>query len=268
MRRAFARRDLGWVAPVLASIAVGLPTRVAAAPQTASFPAEDGDILITPFAGASVQVEYSGVVIHVDPWGGGDYSEAKAADIILVTDTPADHLDPEMIARLRTPSTLVIVPAYPAEARDDAGAERLRGVEGADVMNVNERAELTSRTTGIPDITIESVPMYDLTPGEPFHAPGEGNGYILTLGGVRIYFAGVTECTPEMQAVESIDIAFVPMNLPNGRMPTAVAADCVKTFRPRVVYPYHYRDLPIEDFVEALRDEPIEVRIHDWYPDP
>lgn len=240
----------------------------AAGGQTASFPAEDGELFVTPFAGASVQVEYSGVVIHVDPWSGGDYSTAKAADIILVTDTPPDHLDPVMIARLRKPQSLVIVPSYPSSARDQEGAERLRSVEGADVMNVNERAELTSRSPGIPDITIESVPMYDLTPGDPFHAPGEGNGYILTLGGVRIYFAGVTECTPEMQAVEDIDIAFVPMNLPNGRMTPAAAAECVTTFRPRVVYPYHYRDMSIDEFVEALRGEPIEIRLHDWYPNP
>jgi L-ascorbate metabolism protein UlaG (beta-lactamase superfamily) len=108
--------------------------------------------------------------------------------------------------------------------------------------------------------------MYDIIPGDPFHAPGEGNGYVVTLAGVRIYFAGVTECTPEMRAVRDVDIAFVPMNLPNGRMPPAVAAECVRAIGPRVVYPYHYRELPIDAFVEALRGSPIEVRLHDWYP--
>jgi hypothetical protein len=73
--------------------------------------------------------------------------------------------------------------------------------------------------------------MYDIIPGEPFHAKGEGNGYVVTIGGVRIYLAGVTECTPEMQAVRDVDIAFVPMNLPHGRMPPAVAADCVRIDR-------------------------------------
>lgn len=233
-----------------------------------SFPADGGEVRITPFAGAGVQLEYSGIVIHVDPWSRGDYSAALPADIILVTDTPADHLDPEMIQRLRTPATLVIVPSYPSEARDEAGAERLRQVPGADVMGIGERAELTSRSPDVPDLTIESVPMYDLSPGEPFHARGEGNGYIVTLGGVRIYLAGVTECTPEMRALEEIDIAFVPMNLPNGRMAPAVAAECVRTFRPGVVYPYHYREQPVDAFVEALRDTDIEVRLHDWYPDP
>ena len=234
--------------------------------QFDAFPAFGGEIRITPFAGASVQVEYLGIVIHVDPWGRGDYAEASPADLILITDTPADHLDPGMIRQLRTPSTTVIVPAFPSDARDDGGAGRLRQVEGGQVMNIDETVELDFQRGGTPDVTVESVAMYDLLPGEPFHARGEGNGYIVTVGGVRIYFAGVTECTPEVQAVQDVDIAFVPMNLPHGRMPPAAAAESVKTFEPDVVYPYHYREMPIDDFVDALRDGPIEVRLHDWYP--
>ena len=115
-------------------------------------------------------------------------------------------------------------------------------------------------------VIVEAIPMYDLIPGQPFHAKGEGNGYIVTIGGVRIYLAGVPECTDDMKSVENIDIAFVPMHLPNGRMPPTAAADCVKIIRPDVVYPYHYREQPIDVFVEELRDEPIDVRVRDWYP--
>jgi L-ascorbate metabolism protein UlaG (beta-lactamase superfamily) len=44
------------------------------------------------------------------------------------------------------------------------------------------------------------------------------------------------------------------------------AAECVKIIRPAVVYPYHYREQPIDVFVEALANEPdIDVRVHDWY---
>lgn len=236
------------------------------AAQADSFPASDGEILITHFVGASVQLEYLGLVVHVDPWGRGDYSDAKSADVILITDTSADHLDPELIRQLRTSGTTVIVPATPEDARDEGGAERLRQVPGADVMNNDESVELDLQADGTFDITIETVAMYDLIPGAPFHARGEGNGYIVTLGGVRIYFSGVTECTPEVQAIRDVDIAFMPMNLPNGRMPPAAAAECVKGLAPKVVYPYHYREQPIDEFVDALRDGPIEVRVRDWYP--
>jgi L-ascorbate metabolism protein UlaG (beta-lactamase superfamily) len=244
---------------LLASAATSL------AAQTDSFPAVGGPVLITPFAGASVQLEHLGVVVHVDPWSRGDYSAAKPADVILITDTPVDHLDPELIRRLSTPSTVIIVPLPPEDARDAGGAERLRAVDGA-VMRNDERIDLAFPRPDAPGITVESIAMYDIIPGEPFHAKGEGNGYVVTMGGLRIYLAGVTECTPEMVSVPDVDILFVPMNLPNGRMLPAVAADCVARIAPRVVYPYHYREMPIDAFVEALRGGPIEVRIHDWYP--
>jgi len=234
--------------------------------QTDTYRAIDGEIRITPFAGAGVQLEYQGLVVHVDPWSRGDYDAALPADLILITDTPADHLDPELIRRLRTPRTVVVVPADPGSARDAGGAERLRAVEEAMVMQNGETMALDPGGDGSTDVSVDAVAMYDLIPGEPFHAKGEGNGYVVTLGGVRIYLAGVTECTPEMQAVRDVDVAFVPMNLPNGRMPPLVAADCVRTIGPRVVYPYHYREMPIDDFVDALRGSVIDVRVRNWYP--
>ena len=192
-----------------AAIACVVPAAVTA--QTDVFPAERGEIRITPFASASVQLEWLGAVIHVDPWGGrGDYSQAEQADVILVTDTSGDHLDPAQIEQLRTPSTTVILSSTPEEARDEAGANRLRQVQGAEVRNNDDRRVIDLSSTGTPPITIESVAMYDIIPGQPFHAKGEGNGYIVTLGGVRIYLSGVTECTPEFQAVQDVDIAFVP----------------------------------------------------------
>ena len=222
--------------------------------------AADTEITITPFAGASVQIEYRGTVIHVDPWSRGDYSDAKPADLILVTDTPADHLDPGLIATLRKRGSPVVVSDRVEEARDEGSRERLSQVSDATVMDNGDRLTLAG-------VDIEAVPMYDIIPGEPFHAKGEGNGYILTLGDTRVYLAGVTECTPEMREIRDIDIAFIPMNLPHGRMPPSAAADCVRTIRPRIVYPYHYREQPIDEFVQALAgEEDIEVRVRDWYP--
>ena len=234
--------------------------------QVDAFPGEDGPVLVTPFAGASVQIEYHGLVIHVDPWSRGDYTRAKPADLILITDVPADHLDPQLIRTLSTPSTIVIVPTTPEEARDAEGAERLGSLEGPLVMRNDESMELAFPRDGTPFVGLQAVAMYDVIPGEPFHAKGEGNGYVLTLGGLRIYLAGVTECTPEMLAVTDVDVLFVPMNLPNGRMTPTVAAECVAQMAPRVVYPYHYREMPIDEFVEALRGTPIDVRVRDWYP--
>src|SRR5262249_61358394 len=98
-----------------------------------------------------------------------------------------------------------------------------------------------------------------------------------------LYFAGVTECVPEMQALKNIDVAFMPMNLPLQRMLPAALTDCVKTFRPKVVYPYHYdqdwvsrvakggatpsdKAPSLQQFRDAVVGQAIEVRGADWYP--
>ena len=87
---------------------------------------------------------------------------------------------------------------------------------------------------------MEATPAYDVTPGVSFHPKGEANGYIVTIGGKRIYIVGVTECVPEIRAAKDIDVAFFPMNLPAARMEPAAAIECIKAFKPKVVYPYHY----------------------------
>ena len=68
-----------------------------------------------------------------------------------------------------------------------------------------------------------------------------------------------------MKALHNIDIAFVTMNLPY-TMPPEEAAECVKAFKPKIVYPYHYRDSDLNVFASALKSEKnIEVRIRKWY---
>ena len=56
------------------------------------------------------------------------------------------------------------------------------------------------------------------------------------------------------------------MNLPYTMTP-GEAADCVNAFKPKVVYPYHYMGQKPEEFAAALKGEPIEVRILNWYPE-
>ena len=63
-------------------------------------------------------------------------------------------------------------------------------------------------------------------------------------------------------------MAFISMNLPNNRMTPLAAAECVKVFMPKVVYPYHYRTGKVEEFRDALKGAPIDVRLVVWYPTP
>lgn len=241
----------------------------AAAQSSDRIAAEGGDVVITPILHSSVQIEHAGTVVHIDPWTAGDLSSARPADLILVTDDPGHHLDPAAIGQLRKPGAPVVLTAS-AQAQFGAGEVLANGEKGV--------------FAGVP---VEAVPAYDMTPGQPWHPPGEANGYIITLGGRRLFFSGVGECVPEIQALEDIDVAFMPMNLPVDRMRPVPVAECVKTFRPDVVYLIHYdnatarwfgdRSRPRPDnagqiaaTIQALRDalegESIEVRDGDWYP--
>jgi L-ascorbate metabolism protein UlaG (beta-lactamase superfamily) len=105
-------------------------------------------------------------------------------------------------------------------------------------------------------------------PGKVFHEKGRGNGYLLTVGDKRIYLSGDTACTDEMRGLAHIDVALVCMNLPY-TMPPEEAADCVKTFKPKVVIPFHYRGSDTQVFAKALEGvEGVEVRLRDFYRKP
>ena len=225
-----------------------------------------GDITITTFTHSHIQLEYAGKVIHIDPWSVSDLSKAKPADLILITDDVGHHLDGKAIARLRKPGAPVVIAANGTKVVPD-------GI----VMGNGETREVAG-------VRVEATPAYDVTPGESFHPKGEANGYIVTLGGRRIYAVGVTECVPDIRAVKNIDVAFFPMNLPAARMEPDAAIGCIKAINPKVVYPYHYdqvwvRPVPsggtrpapttrgLEELVKALTPLKIEVRLANWYSD-
>lgn len=219
----------------------------AAAPfATDTFQTKDGGKLaITFIKHASLLLDYNGRQIQVDPVSEyADYSLFPKADVILITHEHADHLDPKAIATLEKPETVLI--ANPA-SRDKLGK--------GEAMREGDTA------TPVPYLTIEAVPAYNTTPGrEKYHPRHRDNGYVLTLGGTRIYIAGDTEDIPEMKNLKDIDIAFLPVNQPYTMTP-AQAARTARMFNPKILYPYHYSDTPIEALKEALKDSPIDVRI-------
>jgi len=173
--------------------------------------------------------------------------------VILITHTHTDHLDPRAIAALSTAETRLIVPS--------SASGMLLDLQGAQTMANGERRALG-------DLVIDAVPMYNTKPdptlGSIFHPKGRGNGYVVTVAGTRIYVAGDTACTAEMRELQKIDVAFVPMNLPYTMSP-AEAAECVRAFKPRIVYAYHFFESDLTVFETALKGSGIEVRLRDWY---
>ncbi|MFC2064216.1 MBL fold metallo-hydrolase [Chloroflexota bacterium] len=207
-----------------------------------------GTLEITFIGHGSLIFEVDGKVIHVDPYAAlADYQSLPKADFILVTHEHGDHLDMSAIEHIRKPDTRFI---YTAACQEY--------LQGGKVMNNWDTLEEG-------DFIFEAVPAYNMIhkreSGQPFHPPGDGNGYILTIGSTRIYIAGDTEDIPEMEDIKDIDIAFLPMNLPYTMTPE-MAARAALSFKPRILYPYHYGQTSTSKLVDLLKVEPaIEVRI-------
>jgi L-ascorbate metabolism protein UlaG (beta-lactamase superfamily) len=231
-----------------------LPPLLASTPTGQEETAEDtvqtsaGDLTISFIGHGTLMFRHGGKVIHVDPVGReGDYSVLADADLILVTHEHGDHLDVDAIAEILTQNTSIVV-SKSCEGR----------LEEAVVLENGEE-------TTAAGFRVEAVPAYNVvhmrSEGQPYHPKGSGNGYIITFGDTRVYVAGDTEDTPEMMALDGIDIAFLPMNLPYTMTPEMVA-EAARAFRPRVLYPYHFGETNTDELVSLLAgEEGIEVRV-------
>ena len=228
-------------------------TNDVAAVQTDTFEAPNGKaVVFTCIKHASVRIQYDGLEIQVDPVGAKcepatDYSAFPKADLVLVTHEHFDHFDRDAIAALCKEGTAIY--ANPA----------VQGMLGdGTALRNDERAQVRE------DVSIEAVPAYNTTPDrEKFHPKGRDNGYVLMLGGFRIYIAGDTEDIPEMADVKDVDVAFLPVNQPYTMTPEQAAA-AAKTVRPKVLFPYHYSQTPIRKVADLLAGTGIDVRIRDY----
>jgi L-ascorbate metabolism protein UlaG (beta-lactamase superfamily) len=218
-----------------------------------------GELRVRPLYHGSVMLEFGGKIIHVDPWSQGDYAGVPQGDLIVVTHTHADHLDRMMIDKLRKTGTIIVGPPAVIDTLNCAPA-------CGDVEIVSDSEKQT-----VMGIGFEGVPMYNLVrgsgPGKPFHHKGVGSGYVLNFGDTRVYFSGDTECTQEMRALKNISVAFLSMNPPRTES-TLEAAECVKAFKPKIAYPYHYRGSKPEEFADALKGTGVEVRVRKLEGEP
>jgi len=216
--------------------------------ETDTLTSKEGTIIISFLGHGSVMLEFKGKVMYVDPVGRyADFSKMPKADLILITHEHADHLDSTAIEGCRTGKTKILC--------TEACLPKARG---GTVMKNGE-------TQTISGVKIEAVPAYNIvnvrSVGVPYHAKGIGNGYVLTLGGKRIYTAGDTENTPEMSNLGTINVAFLPMNLPYTMTPEMVA-EAAKRIQPKILYPYHFGKTDTALLVNLLKDHKvIEIRI-------
>jgi len=202
-----------------------------------------GELEITCIAHGTLMMKFNDLVIHIDPvtMFGTDYSLLPKADLILITHTHGDHMDPKAIEQIRKENTAILVTADCAKS-----------LGFGDVMGNGDHKTVSG-------IGIDAVPAYNLT--SAFHPKGAGNGYVLQFGDKKVYVAGDTENIPEMSNLKDVHIAFLPMNLPYTMNPDMVA-EAARLFHPDILYPYHYGNTNTGELIDLLKDEKdIEVRI-------
>jgi L-ascorbate metabolism protein UlaG (beta-lactamase superfamily) len=231
----------------------------------AQLPASDvvqtskGPLKIQPLNHATMTLTWEGKTIYADPYGGTKTFKGIAApDLILISDIHGDHFDPGTLDSLDLSKAIIIAP----QAVVDKMSESLKSktVTVANGQTVNKL-----------NISITGVPMYNLPEtAESRHTKGRGNGYVVKFGDKTVYISGDTSGIPEMRALKNIDVAFVCMNLPY-TMDVKEAAAAVLDFKPKTVYPYHYRGQNGLSDTEAFKklvnegNKSIDVSLRDWY---
>ncbi len=217
-------------------------------------------IVVIPVQHASFIMTLNQETIYVDPIGeAADYTDFEKPDIVLLTDIHADHFLPEVLSAVMDSTTTLIMP----QAVYDKSPDSLR--VAAKILKNGEETDFSG-------IHIKALPMYNLgAEAQKFHPQGRGNGYLLEADGKRIYISGDTEDIPEMRALKDIDLAFICMNLPY-TMTVDQAVDAVLEFKPKKVYPYHYRGSEgfsdVDRFKKEVEDKNpnIQVEVLNWYP--
>ncbi len=159
----------------------------------------------------------AGKNIYIDPY---QIPGGPTADLILITHEHFDHCSPDDVAKIQGPQTVIIT------AKDSA--KKLSG---------DIRVVAPGDTVVIDGIQVEAVPAYNLD--KNFHPRSNGwLGFIVEVGGIRLYHAGDTDHIPEMKELH-VDIALLPVS-GTYVMTADEAVRAAEAIGPKLAIPMHY----------------------------
>jgi L-ascorbate metabolism protein UlaG (beta-lactamase superfamily) len=161
------------------------------------------------------------VVVYTDPFHVPD--GLPKADLVLISHDHFDHCSPEDLNKVKKDDTTFLAIAV---CRKQISGD-------VKIVKVGDKLEVKG-------VAIEVVPAYNTD--KDFHPQAQGHvGYVFTLGGQRIYFAGDTDRIPEMKDI-NCDIALLPVS-GTYVMTAEQAVEAAKDIDPKVVIPMHYGDI-------------------------
>lgn len=156
-------------------------------------------------------------VIYFDPY---EIRAGTAADIIFVSHEHFDHCSPGDVAKIQKDDTVIVT--------DVASSTKIKG----EVKTMRPGDRLT-----VKGVEVEAVPAYNVN--KEFHPKDAGMlGFVVHIGGVRIYHAGDTDFIPEMNEI-STDIALLPVS-GTYVMTADEAIQAALAINPKVAIPMHY----------------------------
>ena len=188
--------------------------------------------------------------IYIDPY---QINEKDKADIILISHDHFDHLEIESINKISTSKTIIISPP--------SGKNQLKSVESEEIIFVTQNDEIE-----ILGIKIKTVPAHNTNkfkePGKFFHPKEEGGvGYILTISGTKLYYAGDSDQIQEMNNIKP-DILLIPVS-GTYVMTWEEAVKATSSIQPKIAIPMHWGAIAgnIEDAKKFKENASCEVII-------
>jgi L-ascorbate metabolism protein UlaG (beta-lactamase superfamily) len=169
------------------------------------------------------------VVVYIDPYLLTGTSEQ--GDLVLVTHEHSDHLSPDDLRKVVGPTTTIVT--IPAGEK----AVRELKPKAVHLVRAGDRLEIAG-------VQVDVLSAYNVnkfrSPGTPFHPKADGKvGFILRIGGVRIYHAGDTDSISEMVQAKGVDVAFLPVS-GTYVMTAQEAVEACRVIQPKLAIPMHY----------------------------
>ncbi|HPN38618.1 MAG TPA: MBL fold metallo-hydrolase [Melioribacteraceae bacterium] len=227
------------------------------AKQTDIYNTSKGELKITMLGWSGVKFEYNNKIIYVDPSlrknseVNPNYDTLAKADYIFITHAHFDHFNIEVIKKLLKPETHLIV------------NDECYKILGTSLGKIVITRVVNNKEYDFAGLEFFVTPAYNLSgeEGKIYHPEGVGNGYIFNFDNFKVLVAGDTENIPELKTLKNIDVAFLPLNRPF-TMDDNMFINLVLSFKPKIVYPYHYDDNYLANVIKALnKNTEIELKI-------